>query len=73
MFNTNGTDYLPEYKARQRELEAIANNERLAKLIENPEVSPLRQRIGMMLIDLGEKVAQEPKRDARLVLSAGHQ
>ncbi len=73
MFSTNGIDYLPEYKARQRELEAFAQNERLAKLLENDEVSPLRQRLGALLIDLGKKVAQESKQDAHLVLSAGHQ
>ena len=70
MFSTNGTDYLPIYEARQRELEAFAQNERLAKsLREDREVSLLRQRLGGLLIELGEKVACESRQDARLVLS----
>lgn len=74
MFSTNGTDYLPEYKARQKELEARAQNERLAKsLQESAEVSPVRRRVGGMLIELGKKVAREPQQDVRLVLSTRHQ
>ena len=72
MFSTNGTDYLPEFSARQAKLEAEANKARLLKVLEaNVEVSPVRQRVGQMLIDLGKKVAQDPQQDAVLVLSAG--
>lgn len=58
--------------ARQRELEVEAANYRLVQSLAG-DVPPLRQRIGSLLITLGQKLAQEPKNDARLVLSARHQ
>jgi len=71
MFLTNGNDYLLVYKARQQELETVAQKERLVKALkQNADVSRLRQRVGSLLIDLGKKVAREPQQDARLVLSA---
>lgn len=73
MFLTNGNDYLLVYKARQQELEAVAQKERLVKeLKQNADVSPLRQHIGCLLIDLGKKIAREPQQDVRLVLSVRH-
>lgn len=73
MFSTNGNDYIPVYKARQRELEAAAQRQRLVKtLTQNGNISPLRQHVGSLLIELGKKVAQDPQQDAHLVLSAHH-
>ena len=74
MLYLNGNDYLLLHKARQREMEAAAEKIRLVKsLKQGREVSPFRQRVGFLLIELGKKVAQESQQDARLVLSARHQ
>ena len=74
MCSVNGNDYLPLHKVRQKDLEAEAANDRLVKeLKQNGAVSPLRQRVGSLLIELGKKIAQESQQDARLVLSARHQ
>ena len=74
MFSLNGYDHFELHKARHRELEAAAQKQRLVKaLTAKGDVSPLRQRIGSMLIELGRKVAQEPKQDVRLILSTHHQ
>ncbi len=59
------------HNARQRELEAAAENyRRISSLAKKNRISSLRQLIGSMLIELGQKVAQENQQDTRLVLSA---
>ncbi len=74
MFSTNGNDYMPLYRVRQQDLEAAAAKHRLLKTLkQNGEVSPLRQRVGSLLIEVGKKVAQESEKDARLILSPRHQ
>ena len=73
MFHLDGCDYVVLYKARQRDFEAAADKHRLLRIATQSEVvSPFRQRIGSLLIELGQKVAQEPQQDAHLVLSARH-
>lgn len=73
MFPSDINNHQVLHEARQCELEAAAQHNRQVKaLTQNGDVSRLRQRIGSMLIELGQKVAQEPKRDVRLVFSARH-
>lgn len=73
MFPSDINTHQVLHEARQRELEAAAQHYREVKaLTQNSDVSRLRQRIGSMLIGLGQKVAQEPKQDVRLVLSVRH-
>ena len=56
--------------ARQRELEAEAQNYRLASAILEENASALRKRVGAMLISLGQKLAQESEQDILLTFSA---
>ena len=71
MFPTSINTHQVLHDARQRELEAAAQKYRLVKaLAQIGDVSPLRQQIGSMLIELGRKVSREPKQDVRLVLWA---
>lgn len=73
MFSLNGYDHVELYKARQQEFEADAQRQRLVKaLTANGDVSPIRQRVGSLLIWLGKTIAREPKQDVRLALSARH-
>lgn len=71
MFPTSINNHKQLHEQRQRDLEADARERRLVKaLSQKGEVSPIRQRVGSMLIKLGEKVAEQPQQDVRLVLSA---
>ena len=71
MFPLNGCNHVALYKARQRDFEAASEKHWLIRTATQSEVvSSLRQRIGSLLIELGQKVAQEPQQDVRLVLSA---
>lgn len=73
MFPTSINNHKTLHEQRQRDLEADAHARRLVKaLSQQGKVSPIRQRVGSMLIKLGKKVAEEPKQDVRLVLSARH-
>lgn len=73
MFPLDGCDQVVLYKAHQRDFETAVEKHRLLQMASRNEiVSPLRQRIGSLLIALGRKVAQEPHKDAHLVLSARH-
>lgn len=73
MFPSDINNHQVLHEARQRELEAAAQHYREVKtLTQKSDVSRLRQRVGAMLIELGQKVAQEPQQDVRLVLSTRH-
>ncbi len=70
MFPPNINNHYALHNVRQRDLEAAAENYRhISSLVNKSEVSPLRQRVGSLLIGLGQKVAQQPNQDVRLVLS----
>lgn len=71
MFPTSIYTHQLLHKARQRELEADVQANRLVCATRQAGlISFIRQRIGMSLIALGKKVAQEPQYDVRLLLSA---
>ena len=73
MFPSDINNHQVLHEARQRKLEAAAQHYREVKtLTQKSDVSRLRQRVGAMLIGLGQKVAQEPQQDVRLVLSTRH-
>lgn len=70
MFPTSIYNHQALHDARQRELEADAQVYRLLKATRQAgEISPVRHRIGILLIQLGTKIAQMPQQDVRLVFS----
>ena len=73
MFPTSISNHQMLHDARQLELEEAAQKYQLVKaLTQSTDASHLRQRVGMMLIELGNKLTQRPQQDVRLVLSARH-
>ena len=68
MFSTN-THY-QMHTARQMELEADAKKYRVASKVAGESRDALRKRIGVTLITLGQKLAQETEKDIRLAFSA---
>lgn len=68
MFTTNNHYQL--HMARQSELEAEARNQHISSmLMDKKNGDVFRKRIGEALISFGEKLAQEPKREAQLAFS----
>ena len=68
MFTENNHYQL--HVARQRELEAEAEEYRLRSSAKKASRNALRKRVGIKLISLGEKIAQQPKKEAKLAFSA---
>ena len=68
MFTENNHYQL--HTARQNELEAMAAEYRLRSSAKKAEHNALRKRVGTTLISLGEKIAQQPKQEAKLAFSA---
>ena len=55
---------------RQRDLQENAQAERLSSLfVKESKIIIIRKRVGMILIVLGQKLAEQSASDARLVLS----
>jgi len=70
MFPTNMTNHLALHNARQRELEAAAQNYHLAAMVQKDnQVNVARKHVGAILISLGHKLAQEPGQEAQLIFS----
>ena len=71
MFPTNMTTHYDLHLVRQRELEAVAENYRLSTMIQRDnKLIAARKRVGLMLISLGQKLAQQPGKDIQLAFSA---
>ena len=68
MFRVN--DHYQLHTARQKELEAVAQNYRNSSELAKGSSDALRKRIGVTLISFGEKLAQDPKQEAKLAFSA---
>ncbi|MCP4139836.1 MAG: hypothetical protein GY755_06015 [Chloroflexi bacterium] len=68
MFTENNHYQL--HTARQNELEATAEEYRLRSSVKKAGRNALRKRVGTKLISLGEKIAQQPKQEAKLAFSA---
>ena len=71
MFPTNMTNHFALHAVRQSELEAAAQDYRLAASVkqEKAAIGATRKHIGTMLISLGQKLAQESGQETQLVFS----
>jgi len=71
MHPTDMNNHYEFYLARQRDLEAVAQEYRLSTLVEKKKKKfVVRKYIGEILISLGQKLAQQPRQDAQLAFSS---
>jgi len=69
MYPTLNNHY-ENHLARQRDLEAAAQEYRLSAMVgKMKKVNLVRRYLGAILISLGQKLAQQPEQDAQLVFS----
>jgi len=70
MYPTDMKNHYEYHLARQRDLEAAAQEYHLSTMLGKKNKNFIvRKYIGKLLISLGQKLAQQPRQDAQLVFS----
>ena len=70
MFSENKNNHYQLHLARKKELESVAQMQRLSSAVAKENGIALRKRIGTTLISLGKKLAQESEQDTRMTFAA---
>lgn len=70
MYPANMNNHYKYHLARQRDLEAAAQEYRISTMVgKKKKNNVVRKYIGALLIKLGQKLAQQPGQDAQLAYS----